>query len=1198
MCNSPLPCADRSPAAAHNRFFCQPFRPIRRPAFAQVAALLLLTNFLCTSAELAPEWTRIGRGEKVGIPSLLTIDGQENITIAGTEAGALVLSQFTAAGQERWTTAYPFDAVQPLIALASGSAGQAWAAALSRPALATNFSGITVGYDAAGTLSWTRGEDNYVFGAVSLAVDEAGNSHVTGIVSGQAVDSSADSVLTVKYASDGRRLWSHRYSPPKSQFLAVAGSVVDPAGDLIVTGTASFPGGASEFLTLKIDGQGALLWAAEDAAGVLATDLAVDLDGSVAIVGHAAAAAEGLRLVKYSADGHLIWTVVRPPRRGGAAVATKVKFDSDHHLVVTGYEKWPVDEDIDEFDCITIKFDPSGREVWAARSPNYGRIPVALEVDQDGAIYIAGWQLAPAARTFWLKYAPSGDQLDAAALPGLNPGAIALDRGKHLYLVGTGLAPNHAASVIQLRKFPFTPPNGLPTSVITPLQGDAVLGSRFTFTSAVTGSGPFVYQWRRFGFDLPGATNTSLTLTNVEMKDAGAYTLAVSNQNGATLSPESVLRLRIPPIVSVQPRSIRLVSGRPAMLIAEANGDGPLSLQWELNGVPVPGATNAILNIAAASEAQTGPYTLVLSNAYGVARSAPAFLQVLPRRFADDWDWQYPLPQGNDLLAATYGAGRSILGGKNGTLVVSSDGEHWSSFGNESLGHIQKLGFAEGRFVALSDQRGIFSSDNGMDWVERYPETRGQFTGLACGNGAWLAAHRRTLLRSANGAEWSLAPVPVNSRVADVAFGLGQFVAMAGNQSLLSTNGLDWTVHDLALPNASFERIVFGLDRFIALDPSPASSGSTLCAVSLDGKVWHPGELPKGLALIDAAGGAGLFVGLGAATNGGRYLCQSEDALIWQTNSFSFSNEPLRIVHQDNRFLILGDDGGLWTSVDGRRWLLVGGASDVNLRAVASGGGWTVAVGNDGTMLAAGDDGVWNAQPSGTSSNLRAIAYGKAGSWPSEVPARFSQRRMHSPGPAARRPRRTSTGWPWKVDLCGGGRGRHHRNLRRRACLADRWLRRHHFPAMCWFWGRVVRRCRRRRDNASLRRRCRVASGHQPLGPEHHRFGLWQRSVRGHEQFRRKRRFLGWIELGVRKQLGRQLPRNRLWRWLVHGSRDWGPSAHLQRWARMARSFLAMRQFLERRCLCGPDRAVCGRRQQPGRAAIRSRRAISRDRPG
>ena len=57
------------------------------------------------------------------------------------------------------------------------------------------------------------------------------------------------------------------------------------------------------------------------------------------------------------------------------------------------------------------------------------------------------------------------------------------------------------------------------------------------------GSEPFSYQWKHDGVAIPGATNATLILSNVQTTDIGSYRVEVSNVVGGTNS--AVIQLRL-----------------------------------------------------------------------------------------------------------------------------------------------------------------------------------------------------------------------------------------------------------------------------------------------------------------------------------------------------------------------------------------------------------------------------------------------------------------------------------------------------------------------------------------------------------------------------------------------------------------------------------------------------------------------------
>ncbi len=68
-----------------------------------------------------------------------------------------------------------------------------------------------------------------------------------------------------------------------------------------------------------------------------------------------------------------------------------------------------------------------------------------------------------------------------------------------------------------------------PTLEPLPASVAAVVGSNVTFTVTATGAPPLRYQWRKNAVNIPGATNSSYTITHVRVRDGGSYSVVVAN---------------------------------------------------------------------------------------------------------------------------------------------------------------------------------------------------------------------------------------------------------------------------------------------------------------------------------------------------------------------------------------------------------------------------------------------------------------------------------------------------------------------------------------------------------------------------------------------------------------------------------------------------------------------------------------------
>jgi hypothetical protein len=82
----------------------------------------------------------------------------------------------------------------------------------------------------------------------------------------------------------------------------------------------------------------------------------------------------------------------------------------------------------------------------------------------------------------------------------------------------------------------------VPPSITTQPNNQTVnAGTTATLVVSATGTQPLNYQWNFNGTNIAGATNTSLILTNVQIGQAGNYTVLVTNLFGSVLSSNAIL---------------------------------------------------------------------------------------------------------------------------------------------------------------------------------------------------------------------------------------------------------------------------------------------------------------------------------------------------------------------------------------------------------------------------------------------------------------------------------------------------------------------------------------------------------------------------------------------------------------------------------------------------------------------------------
>ncbi len=80
-----------------------------------------------------------------------------------------------------------------------------------------------------------------------------------------------------------------------------------------------------------------------------------------------------------------------------------------------------------------------------------------------------------------------------------------------------------------------------PTITVQPRSQAAIAGDIVRFSVTASGTAPLTYQWQFNAVDIPNATSASLTLYNVQLADAGNYSVQVQNAFGTVASSSALL---------------------------------------------------------------------------------------------------------------------------------------------------------------------------------------------------------------------------------------------------------------------------------------------------------------------------------------------------------------------------------------------------------------------------------------------------------------------------------------------------------------------------------------------------------------------------------------------------------------------------------------------------------------------------------
>ena len=173
-----------------------------------------------------------------------------------------------------------------------------------------------------------------------------------------------------------------------------------------------------------------------------------------------------------------------------------------------------------------------------------------------------------------------------------------------------------------------------PVITTQPTATSVVAPATATFTVVATGGGTLIYQWKRGGTAIAGATAASYTTpaTTVAADNGAIFAVTVTNSASTATSDNASLTVTAAPIaafVATQPQNTTVTAGQTASFSVVAGGTAPFTYQWSKNGTAIAGATAASYTTPVTVDADIGStFRVVIGNSVGQVTSADATLTV------------------------------------------------------------------------------------------------------------------------------------------------------------------------------------------------------------------------------------------------------------------------------------------------------------------------------------------------------------------------------------------------------------------------------------------------------------------------------------------------------------------------------------------------------------------------------------------
>jgi uncharacterized delta-60 repeat protein len=303
-------------------------------------------------------------------PAAIVVDTQGNAYVTGSSFGTFSTGRdyatikYNPDGEELWIRRYngPGNGDDDPSSIILDSQGNVYVTGNEEGVVDNSaiYTSATIKYSSDGEELWVRRykrpSDQGYF-PTALAADGQGNVYITG--SSQV--STGNDYTTVKYTPEGHRLWVRSYHAPGSRWNDAQALAVDAQGNVYVTGDSGGSGTHQDFATIKYNTEGKRLWVRRYNGPGNNDDyphaLALDNQGNVYVTGSSVGVNFNFDFatIKYTPDGRRLWVRRYASTGDGSDSPRSIAVDAQSNVIVTGYST-KTQGSLTDVDFLTIKF--------------------------------------------------------------------------------------------------------------------------------------------------------------------------------------------------------------------------------------------------------------------------------------------------------------------------------------------------------------------------------------------------------------------------------------------------------------------------------------------------------------------------------------------------------------------------------------------------------------------------------------------------------------------------------------------------------------------------------------------------------------------------------------------------------------------------------------------------------------------------
>jgi uncharacterized delta-60 repeat protein len=360
----------------------------------------------------------------------MAADSMGNVYVASTNNYLLI--KYNAEGTEQWVNHTSKEISFTDMAIDSAGyvyvVGNGWEGSL-------DFFDVAK-FNSNGEELWIAEDNDIVFEhSTAITADDWGNVYVAGF----GMFNSNINYIILKYDSSGIEQWTVNYNGPENSSDYANDVIADTSGNIYLTGQSG-----NSCVTIKYNSSGIEQWAASCSIAnykVGGEKISIDLNRNIYVSGYSYPSDDMNSLdyltIMYNAAGEEQWVNFYSKHDSSSDQFKAMEVDESGSVYITGMS---YDEE-DLYDCVTVKYDVSGNEQWVAiydTPKNAYAGAKAITADQSGNVYVTGGYAngGYSENFITVKYNPTGEELWIADSYNGWGKDIAVDASGNVYVTG------------------------------------------------------------------------------------------------------------------------------------------------------------------------------------------------------------------------------------------------------------------------------------------------------------------------------------------------------------------------------------------------------------------------------------------------------------------------------------------------------------------------------------------------------------------------------------------------------------------------------------------------------------------------------------------------------------------------------------------------------------------------------------------